>query len=301
MNILRKYSFALGVLLLSGTSFAQTQPPTVDPATQGGSNEAVNTLWKPSLVKDGVIDSVPHVNKALELGSIREVDVAWAKRVWRQIDVREKQNQAFIYKGDEYTGGGAFIEILVDAVKKGKVQAYGILDDRFTSALDIEAFNQSLGGTWDTTEVPDINTGEVTTVVTRKEFNVNSVTKYRIKEDWIFDRNSGRLKVQIVGIAPIKDNYGPNGEFLYSGPMFWLYYPELRNVLANYEVYNPQNNIQRMTWTDYFDSRYFSSYITKTDANNPLGENLAAGLRGLEEGERALDALRDKDDDMWAR
>mgnify|MGYP003575420798 CR=1 FL=1 len=300
MNIIRKYSFALGMLLVSGTTFAQNQPQNSDPATQSNF-EAVNNLWKPSLVKDGIIDRVPHVNKAMDMASIREVDVAWARRVWRQIDVREKQNQAFIYKGDEYSGGGAFIEILVDAVKKGKVQAYGILDDRFSGALDLEAFNQSLGGTWDTTDVPDINTGEVTQVITRREFDVNSVTKYRLKEDWVFDRNSGRMRVQIVGIAPIKDNYGPSGEYLYSGPMFWLYYPDLRQTLASYEVYNPQNNIHRMSWTDYLDGRYFSSFVIKTDANNPSGENFATGLRGLEEGERALDVLREKDDDMWAR
>jgi len=301
MNILKKYSFALGLIAFSGAAFAQNQPQNADPATQG-SYEAVNDLWKPSLVKDGIIDRVPHVNKAMDLASIREADAAWSRRVWRQIDVRQKQNQAFIYTGDEYTGGGAFIEILIDAVKKGKVQAYGIFDDQFSSALDLEAFNQSLGGEFDTVRVIDPDTGEETITVKKKEFNVNTVNKYRIKEDWVFDRNAGRLKVQIIGIAPIKDELSEaTGQVNYSTPMFWLYYPELRKVLANYEVYNPQNDMQRMTWTDYFDGRYFSSYVLKTNANNPTGENFASGLRGLEEGERALDVLREKDDDMWAR
>lgn len=298
MNILRKYSFALGIVLISGTSFAQT----ADPATQGGDNEAVNDIWRPSLVKDGVIDRVPHVNKALDMYSIREVDAAWSRRVWRQIDVRQKQNQAFIYTGDEYTGGGAFIEILIDAVKKGKVQAYGIFDDRFSSALDMESFNKSLGGEFDTVRVTNPDTGEESVIIKKREFNVNTVNKYRLKEDWVFDRNAGRLVVRIVGLAPLKDELSEaTGEVAYSAPMFWLYYPELRKVLANYEVYNPQNTLHRMTWTDYFDGRYFSSYVIKTDANNPTGSDFAKGLRGLEEGEHALDALRDKDDDMWAR
>lgn len=300
MNILNKIGLAFGVLLLSGSAFAQN--PSVDPPANSSYDEPVNSLWQPSLVKDGVIDRVPHVNRAMDMAPIREVDAAWAHRIWRQIDVREKQNQAFIYEGDEYTGGGAFIEILIDAVKKGKVQAYSILDDRFTQALDLEAFNESLGGTWDTTEVPDINTGEIILKVTRREFDVNSVTKYRIKEDWVFDRNAGRLMVQVVGIAPLKDQYDPNtNAFLYSGPIFWLYYPDLRKVLANYEVYNPNNSLHRMTWADYFDGRYFSSYIIKSDANNPRGLDLERNLRGLEEGERVLDAIMAKEDDMWAR
>ena len=48
---------------------------------------------------------------------IREDDILWKKRVWREIDTREKQNVAFRYAGDEHTGGGMFIEILIDAIK----------------------------------------------------------------------------------------------------------------------------------------------------------------------------------------
>ena len=295
MNIFKKYGFVFGLTLVSGLSAFAQNPQGTDPATIGGSDEPVNNIWKPSLVKDGVIDRVPHVNKALEFSRIREADAAWASRIWRQIDVREKQNQAFIYEGDEYTGGGAFIEILIDAVKKGKIAAYGVLDDRFSSALDLEQFNQSMGGTWDTSEIADINTGEITYEITRKEFDPSSVTKYRIKEEWVFDRNSGRMRVQIIGLAPIKDHYSPETqEFLYSGPMFWLYYPDLRKVLASYEVYNPINNLSRMTWADYFDNRYFSSYVIKSDVNNPTGRDFAKGLRGLEEGERAMEVLRNK-------
>lgn len=90
--------------------------------------------------------------------------------------------------------------------------------------------------------------------------------------------------------------------------MFWLSYPELRKVLANYEVYNPHNDVHRMSWADYFDGRYFSSYIIKTTANNPTGADmvptsgdLERRLQGLENGERTLEALRAREDDMWAR
>ncbi len=300
MSILNTIGLALGVLLSTGVAFAQN--PSVDPPANDSFDEPVNSIWKPSLVKDGVIDRVPHVNKPVDMVKIREVDAAWAHRVWRQIDIREKQNQAFIYEGDDYTGGGAFIEILLDAVKKGKIQAYGILDDRFTQVLDMEAFNTAVGGTWDTVDVPDINTGEITQEIRRREFDVNSVTRFRLKEDWVFDRNTGRLTVQIVGLAPLQDQYDPNtGAFLYSGPLFWLYYPDLRKVLANYEVYNPQNMLHRMTWADYFDGRYFSSYIIKSDVNNPRGLDLERNLRGLEEGQRIMEMLMAKEDDMWQR
>ncbi len=311
MNLLNKLGLTIGAALLSSIAFAQN-PSTVDPAQQAGNvnTDAVNTSWKPSLVKDGVIDKVPHVNRVVAPIDIREIDAAWKRRVWRQIDVRQKQNQAFVYQGDEYSGGGAFIEILLDAIKKGKVTAYNTFDDRFTEPLNMEAFEQSIQGTVDSTPVVDPITGETTYVVTRKEFNVYDVTKYRIKEDWIFDRNAGRMVVRIVGLAPLIDRRNETtGEYQYSTPMFWLYYPELSKLLANYEVYNPLNDLHRMSWADYFDGRYFASYVIKTSANNPTGSDFWQQsstdrdriLRGLEEGDRAMEVLMEKEDDMWQR
>lgn len=302
MNILNKFGFALGAILFSGAAFAQN-PIITDQAMQAGntSTEAVNDVWKPSLVKDGIIDKVPHVNKALDMANIREIDAAWKRRVWRQIDVRQKQNQPFIYQGDEYSGGGAFIEILLDAVKKGKVQAYSPLDDAFTTPLDMAAFEKVIGGSEDSVLVEDPITGEQVWTKTKTEFDVFGVTKYQLKEDWIFDRNAGRMVVRIIGIAPLRDRLDDNGNFRGSLAMFWLYYPELRKLLANYEVYNPQNDLHRISWSDYFDGRYFASYVIKSSANNPTGRKFSADLRGLEEGQKAMDVLIDKESDMWQK
>ena len=302
MNILNKYNIALGFLMYSGVSFAQSQPANSDPAAQAQNAEAVNKTWAPSLVKDGAIDAIPHVNRALDQNRIREIDVAWKRRVWRVIDVRQKQNEAFTYAGDEYSGGGAFIEILIDAVKKGKVVAYSNLDDRFTTPMSMESFEKSVGGSDVEIETEDPDTGEKTKKIIHNEFDINSVTKYRIKEDWIFDRNLGRMVIRIVGIAPLLDKRNETtNEYMYSTPMFWLNYDQIRKVLVNYEVYNPKNDVHRMTWTDYLDGRYFASYVTKTSADNPTGATFKDGLRGLEQGERAIETLRDKEDDMWER
>lgn len=302
MNILNKFGFALSAILFSGAAFAQN-PIITDQAMQAGntSTEAVNDVWKPSLVKDGIIDKVPHVNKALDMANIREIDAAWKRRVWRQIDVRQKQNQPFIYQGDEYSGGGAFIEILLDAVKKAKVQAYSPLDDAFTTPLDMAAFDKLIGGTEDSVLIEDPITGEQVWTKTKTEFDVFSVTKYQLKEDWIFDRNAGRMVVRIIGIAPLRDRLDESGNFRGSLAMFWLYYPELRKLLANYEVYNPQNDLHRISWSDYFDGRYFSSYVIKSSANNPTGRKFSGDLRGLEEGQKAMDALIDRESDMWQK
>lgn len=305
MNILRTYRFTAFTALLftSGVSWAQSSSNIMDQAqTQTPANEAVKADWQPSLVKDGVYDYVPHVNQALDWQPVREADIMWKKRVWREIDTRQKQNMAFRYPGDDNSGGGMFIEILVDAVKKGKVKAYSTSDDRFTNALTKDQIMEMLQGKPDTTWVIDPVTEQQIMKISNRDFNPDMITKYRIKEDWIFDRNLGRMVVRIVGIAPLLDKYSEDdNRFLFSYPMFWIHYPELRSINAQYEVFNPENDIARMTWDEFFENRYFASYITKV--SNPFDNSFnQMGLQGtdaLYEGQRVNEQIFNKEHDMW--
>lgn len=303
MNIPKIYRLAASVALVfaGGTVFAQGNPNVMDQPQTEVAAEAVNINWRPSLVNDGIYDHVPHINKPLEWQAVREADVMWKKRVWRDIDTRQKQNVAFRYPGDNYTGGGMFIEILVDAIKKGKIKAYGTIDDRFTMAMTKEDIMEMLSGKPDSIPVVDPVTGEVTISVKTRDFNPDAVTKYRIKEDWIFDRNLGRMVVRIIGFAPLLDRYNEDGSFRASSPMFWIWYPEMRNMLAQYEVFNPENDVARMTWDEFFENRFFSSYIIKV--SNPFDNTFTGmGLQGtdaLYEGQRVSEMLFNKEHDMW--
>lgn len=303
MNILKSYSIlTVSALFLTGTvAFAQTPVITDQAQSQTVSDEAVNSVWKPSLVKDGVYDKVPHINRVLAWQNVRENDILWKKRVWREIDTREKQNMAFRYPGDESTGGGYFIEILLDAVKKGKAKAYSNYDDKFTSALTREQIQEMLVGKPDTIESPDAVTGEMKLIIRNREFDPDIVTKYRVKEDWLFDRNLGRMVVRIIGIAPIVDRFDDDGNYKFSQALFWLYYPEAREVLAQYEVFNPENDIARMSWEEYFEGRFFSSKVTKV--SNPFDRTFSQqgkeGLEALYEAQRTNEMIFNKEHDMW--
>ncbi len=290
---------ALSMVLLFGNN-AQAQNVMDQPVTSAA-NEAVKKGWSPSLVIDGVYDRIPHINRPLEWQPIREADVMWKKRVWREIDTRQKQNVAFRYPGDEFTGGGMFIEILLDALKKGKIKAYAVSDDRFTTALDKQQIVEMTQGTVDSTPVEDPITGETIIKITRKDFNPDLITKFRLKEDVIFDRNLGRMVTRIIGLAPVRDIYEEDGTYRASASMFWLYYPEIRDLLAQYEVYNPQNDVARMNWEEFFENRFFSSYITKV--SNPFDNSFRdmnlTDLDALYEGQRVSETLFNKEHDMW--
>jgi gliding motility associated protien GldN len=303
MNILGSYKIAAttALMFIGGFAFAQNPSVTDQAQTQNPNGAGVNATWQPSLVRDGVYDKVPHVNEPMPWQPIREADIMWKKRVWREIDTREKQNAAFRFPGDENTGGGYFIEILIDGIKKGKIKAYSNFDDRFTSALSKEQILEMLIGKPDTTYVTDPSTNETIMKVSRKDFNPELITKFRLKEDVIFDRNVGKMVVRIIGIAPYKDVLNDDGSYRASQALFWLYYPEIRGLLAQYEVFNPENDVARMTWEEFFEGRFFSSRIIKV--SNPFDASYKDmqmnNMEALYQGQKDAEKMFDKEHDMW--
>ena len=307
MNILNTYrSTAVAVLLLAGsTAFAQPGTAT-DPSISGGGGSFVSDQWQPSKTPDGAYDRNPHYSTPIPWQYIREDDILWKKRVWREIDTREKANVGFRYTGDEQSGGGMFIEILIDAIKRGKIKAYSNFDDRFTQTITKDQLMEQLIPKPDTTTLVDPVTGAEVIKIIKHDFEPERITKYRIKEDWIFDRNQGQMVVRIAGLAPVIDIIGDAGDYRGSKAIFWLYYPDIRGLLAQYEVFNPLNDVARYTWDEYFESRQFSSRITKV--SNPFGaqgqggmnfkDNMSA-MESLYESQNTTNEIFNKEHDMW--
>jgi gliding motility associated protien GldN len=305
MKILKPYKLtAVALLFSAGAAFAQTG--TTDPTVGGDNFPGVNKDWLPSKTPDGAYDRVAapdRVRYPIPWQNIRETDILWKKRVWREIDTREKQNVGFRYAGDENSGGGMFIEILIDAIKRGKVTAYENMDDRFTTVMTKESLIDQLTPKPDTITVVDPTDGSEKIQIVRKDFDPEKITKYRIKEDWIFDRNVGQMVVRIVGLAPVIDIIGDGGDYRGSKAMFWLYYPDpqVRNLLANYEVFNPHNDLARYTWDEFFEARQFSSKITKVSGPWVTEEfkNRMNPMESLYEGKRSAEEIFNKEHDMW--
>jgi gliding motility associated protien GldN len=301
---------ALAITLLQGSAlFAQTG--NQDHEIARPSQYAVDSAWRWPLTPNGGYDHLSLKDtkgEAIPWQSVRSVDIQWKKRVWREISTLEKQNQAFNYAGDENTGGGMLIEILIAAIKTGRIKAYSNEDNRFTTVLPIGQLQEQTGSTVDTVRLFDpIGDTEVITIV-HNDFNPATVTKYRIIEDWMFDNNTGQMVVRIAGIAPVRDVYDKNNQYRGSQAMFWLYYPDIRNLLAGYEVVNPANDMQRETWDEYFESRRFASRITKVSNSagsvagsygESFAENGLTPMEALYEGEHAAAALAKKEHDMW--
>ncbi|HMG66514.1 MAG TPA: gliding motility protein GldN, partial [Chitinophagaceae bacterium] len=237
---------------------------------------------------------------------LRWDDALFSEKVWREIDLREKMNQVFRYEDHDDNGSQIFVEMLLKAIKSGDITAFG--DDRFTTPVSMAEIEQLTTGSADTVAQTDPSDPSkvIRYVVTRASFNPKSVAKIRIKEEWIFDKEASRMFVRILGIAPLKTEYFPNGqERPNSSAMFWVYYPDLRPMLAKYEVYNAKNmGMGRMTWEELFESRMFSSYIIKSTFDNPGNKQIRQYVKdpilALIEGDNIKEKIFNYEQDLWS-
>jgi len=288
--------------------------PIVTAPQVGGFNDSV----KASLRNDGATERQMFRQRTpLPYEYLRADDALYTQRVWREIDVREKINLPFRYQTQDDNGDQRFVSILVKAVrdelKKGNAIAFDPIDDRFTTFLDSASFEKALGGggTCDTLPVYNINdpTKIDSFVVNCPRLNPDDIVKIRIKEEWVFDREASRMFVRILGIAPCKTIMGLDGRTERGAtPLFWVYYPDLRGVLAGYEVYNPKNmGMHRMTWEELLESRMFSSYVIKSSLDNPYNRYIRSipqyrenPILALLEGENIKNKIFNYEQNLWS-
>ena len=290
------------VLLVSWCSFSGlAQTPT---ATQkelyagsensgGAPNEASSANPKPS-ARDGLYDKVSQQERvALPWPHLREADVFWQKRIWRVIDTKQKMNQTFTYADQP------FIQVLLNIIQQ-QPTARIYMDDEFKQPLTYQEVTQNLGST-DTIRVIDPETYEETTKVVQNDFDWSTVSKFRIKEDWIFDQSNSRMIVRILGIAPIRSVMDQNGEYRGDQAMFWAYYPDFRQHLAKYETFNPFNDSNRLTWDDVMEMRMFSSFIIKElNIQDRRIQDYVQGKDALLESERLKKQLFEFEQNLWS-
>jgi gliding motility associated protien GldN len=280
-----------------------TLPITVIKNTSGGLLDST----KMSLRNDaGVEQNLIKDRSPLAYENIREDDAVYRVRVWREIDAREKLNLPFRNASTEDNGSQRFISILVRAIKEGQITAFEGVDDRFTTPISPDAAIAAFGSGYDTVPTIDREGNIAGYQIREKAIDPDSIYKFRIKEEWIFDKESSRLFVRMLGIAPVVGRKLSNGDPIPNseGPVWWVYYPDARPIFAKSQVYNPKNFGARMTWEDLFESRMFSSYIIKSSFDNPYDLDLAAvypnnTLFRLLEGERIKEKIFNYEQSLW--
>ncbi len=290
------------LMLVTAFAFAQKKPTKLTPKPAAVAAAPVDTVKAPVKTakkklkvppKDGYyarkdIDSTEMV----PLADVREEDVFYAKRIWREIDLRDTVNS--VLKSPK----SRLIDVLVNAIKSEELTAYAPIDsalnedDAFNNPMSADSAVNSAAGT---VEVSDNKTGTVKTVT--NDFNADLFLKYRIKEDWIFDTKRSIFEPRIVGIAPLKFNEVSKQW----QPVFWVYYTEAREILTKKRLINTNNDASSLSFDDFFIRRLFASYIVKESnpGDNKIRDIITDPRERLMESERIKKSVLDYEQGLW--
>jgi len=265
-------------------SYAQTESAETAPLDE--LEEKLDGAYEKVTLKEREIVTYDH---------LREADIKWKKRIWRVLDFQEKLNLPFAHPKM------GLVNIIHEAAKKGEIEVYQASEagEVFKEPMNVQDVAQ-IGASIDTVSRINFETGLEERVVTTNTFNPETVKKLRIKEDWLFDIETSTMVVRILGLSFMREKYNEAGEYVADIPMYWIYYPDVRKILATNQVYNIKNDANTTSWEDIFEMRYFNSYIMKeSNVFDRRIDAYATNLDLLYESDRIHNEIRDKESDFW--
>jgi len=198
--------------------------------------------------------------KVIPYPPLRQADVMYARRIHRILDMREKQNLAMLWPKNPFNC------TVYNAVMKGiqgkKLTPYknDSLTSYYTREKVIDRISSENPSEY--TPYPIERPSYVRDTVYNDKLDCSEINKFRIMEDWIFDKEASEFFPRIIAIAPL---FQPErgGAKLGETQMFWVKWKELRKVLVNEPMFNRHNDEARLSYYDFFEQRLFSSYIVK--------------------------------------
>jgi gliding motility associated protien GldN len=259
-------------------------------------------VFQPGDYRDGIYDKENSTNRRfIPYTHLREGDVNWEKRVWRKLDMREKQNQQLYYPTEAVTSRISLMQLVLKYVLSGQIIAF--TDEEFLLPYELSAIRSKIVIVGDTTDVEEFDASGNSVMVrkpgvTDSTWIYENFTSLDLKEDWFFDKQKSVLEVRILamGFNALKPGKEDIGEF----NMFYTYFPACRPFFAKHEVYNAKNDAERRTFEDIFWKRQFSSIATKeTNVYDRTIERYSKGIDALLESDRIKNDIFKWEHDLW--
>ena len=248
----------------------------------------------------------------IEYGYVDDRDIIWSKTIWEVIDLDERINFPYYYptKNNGYLSRErqSLFRVLMDNIEAGNInEVYAT--DYFNEKLTFDDLKPILEYSILTEDGRiKANSGEEVTQNDYDTYIIDSfkVVQYFIKGTWYFDKRLGELKYRLLGIAPGAPDVSTLADSSAEKviiPLFWIWFPDARNILDKHTVFNTKNSSQPITFDKMLNSRRFNSVIYKEEnvyEDREVKEYIYEdALRQLLESERIKSEIRDFEQDMW--
>ena len=210
-------------------------------------------------------------DRPLPYGYVGDRDILMGKAVWELIDVNQRVNFPMYYPVDDSKDLGPdrlpLYQVLMNGIKEKKItEVYD--SGYFTTKKSLEDIEKVLSFK-DTLDqgIEELNSGASKVsdeFIVRYEIKPIDVAGYKVKGFWYFDKRQGELKYRLLGICPVvPDVYTLKGgtEKAEYVDLFWIYFPDAREVLHGAKAFNEKNSAMPFTFDHLLNSRRFGAVI----------------------------------------
>ena len=280
-------------------------------------------------------------NKGKNPDSVRPIDdsnIMWKQRLWRRMDLNEKQNQPFFSKGNEitkyliewvqsgvlqpYRGDSLKTKITKEDFMKNLVMENTIGDNALSDAEKAAGFGTEAGGStagaddgWGDPKPKTPATGGTTPAVNDgfnntpkpasadgEHYFPKELSVLEIREDAIFDKQRSRLYYDIQSITVIVPANKTTAGFDKTVASFR--YKDLDKLFRsnpNCVWYNEQNEAQHKNMADAFDLRLFHARLTKkgNSKDDDLDTIYGGTKQGLIQSQQLEYKLMEMEHNLW--
>ena len=231
--------------------------------------------------------------------SLNERDVMWSKRIWRTMDLKQKMNHPFYFPIESHGKMNSLFSVIRNHIKSSELTVYDAINDEFTVPLNTAAASV-MGDKTETIYIEDPDTEELTGQEIPIPLHTADVMRFRIKEDWFFDKQRSVMDVRIIGLCPVIEVMDDNGDYKGELPMYWIYFPEIRPILSRQETVSRWNDAEKRSFDELFSKRFFSSYIYKeSNVYHRKISEYKIGLEALLEAKDIHLKIDNFEQDLW--
>jgi gliding motility associated protien GldN len=225
----------------------------------------------------------------LAYAPLREADVFWEKRIWREVDLRTVENRHFVQRE------APFFQLVLDGLASGQLTGYR--EDDFVEPIPVEELRSKI----DQSAEQGIDLGGDCPEEGGFLLTARDIVGFRVQEIYFFDKHTSRFQVRLVGLAPVAVKRDDEGDPLFEYPLCWLHYPDNRLFFAQHTAPLDPRSLVRVSWEDVFEAHFFWGSITQV--SNEWDASLEE-LFNEEEvqrmSERIQQNLFDFEQDLWS-